>query len=213
MSIILDFHTHRPDAVDALISVDPRRFDVCPGLWYSVGYHPWDSVSSLTDDDYALLERCANHRQVLAIGETGMDRLRGGDLAFQATAFARHLQLAHRLDKPVVVHCVRAAQDILEVRHRLGLDDVTLAIHGMRSNSHVARTLLDAGCYLSFGEHFNEEALLATPLDRLLVETDESPTNIYDIIAEVARCKGLSSQQIIEQVDANTRCLLHLDRN
>lgn len=211
MSLILDFHTHRCDATEALISVDPRQFAPSPGLWYSVGFHPWSGVESLTEDDFALLERCASHPQVLAIGETGLDRLRGGELACQEAVFARHLWLAHRLDKPVVVHCVRTAQEILAVRRRLGLDHVTLAIHGLRGNEHVARTLLDAGCYLSFGTHFNEAALLATPLDRLLVETDESQADVINVVDAVARCMGLSSRQIIEQVTANIRRLLRLE--
>ena len=96
---ILDIHTHRTDATAAVISVDPREFDPQPGRWYSVGFHPWYDVDKLTEDDFSLLERCARHAQVVAIGETGMDKLRGGDLDIQATAFIRHLQLAHDLEQ------------------------------------------------------------------------------------------------------------------
>ena len=208
MNTIVDFHTHRTDASAALIAVDPRRFDPQPGKWYSVGFHPWDDVNMLTAGDFDLLRQCATHPQVLAIGETGMDRLRGGDLMEQEMAFVRHLQLARELDKPVVVHNVRATREILDARHRAGLDDVTLVIHGMRGNAHVARTLLDAGCYLSYGPRFNAKALQATPPDRLLIETDDSDIPITDVATQVARTLTLTAPAVLRLVTSNAHRLL-----
>lgn len=211
MNTIVDFHTHRLDATAALISVDPRHFDPQPGLCYSVGFHPWHEVDQLTDHDFALLERCARHPQVLAIGETGMDRLRGADLDIQEQVFVRHLHLARETGKPVVVHCVRAVQDILHARHRSALDDLTLCIHAMRGNEHVARTWLEAGCYLSYGPHFNSTALLATPLDRLLIETDDATDLTIDAVAaSIAQVLALPIEELLTQVTANTQRLLSL---
>lgn len=203
MTPIIDIHTHHLDADGALISVAPQDFNPQPGKWYSVGFHPWHEIDKLTDEDFELLEQCARHCQVLAIGETGMDRTRGAELDIQAAVFVRHLQLAHDLGKPVVTHCVRAAQDILAVRRKAQLDDVPLIIHGMRSNAHVARTLLDGGCYLSFGPRFNPEALSATPLDRLLIETDEAPVTILEVANLVAQASHLTTDQVISQASAN----------
>ena len=208
MTSILDFHTHRLDATGALIAVDPRRFDPQPGKWYSVGFHPWDNVENLTNSDFDLLRQCAGHPQVLAVGETGIDRLRGGDLEKQEAAFVRHLQLARELRKPVVVHNVRATQDILDARRSARLDDVTLVIHGMRGNANVARTLLDAGCYLSYGPRFNAEALQATPPDHLLIETDDSDTPITDVATQVALILTLTATQLMQLVTVNAQRLL-----
>lgn len=205
---ILDCHTHRLDATAALISVDPRHFDPRPGRWYSVGFHPWDGVDTLTDEDFTLLERCAHHPQVLAIGETGMDRLRRGDINTQTEVFIRHLQLSHDLGKPVVVHNVRCTQEILAARHQAGLTTLPLIIHGMRGNEHIACLLLDAGCYLSFGFRFNTEALLSTPLDRLLIETDDAPVTIQEIADVIATALQMSSEDIIKTAAGNTQRLL-----
>lgn len=210
MTPIIDIHTHHLDADGALISVAPQDFDPQPGKWYSVGFHPWHEIDQLTDEDFELLERCARHRQVLAIGETGMDRTRGVELDIQVAVFVRHLQLAHDLGKPVVTHCVRAAQDILAARSRAHLDDVPLIIHGMRSNAHVARTLLD-GCYLSFGSRFNPEAVNATPPDRLLIETDEAPVTILEVANLVAQASHLTTDQVISQASANACRILGID--
>ena len=212
MTPIIDIHTHRPDADGALISVDPRHFDPQPGKWYSVGFHPWHDVGLLTPEDFDLLERCACHPQVLAIGETGIDHLRGDAVPIQANAFVRHLRLAHELNKPVVAHCVKAAQDILAARHNAGCDDVPLVIHGMRSNAHVARTLLDAGCSLSFGPRFNPAAVQATPPDRLFIETDDSAdVSIHDVAASIGKVLSLTADEVIGLTSANIRRLLSLE--
>ena len=208
MNTIVDFHTHRPDATSALIAADPRRFDPQPGKWYSVGFHPWDDVNMLTAGDFDLLRQCAGHPQVLAVGETGMDRLRGAGIEVQRDVFLRHLQFARDLGKPVVVHNVRATREILDARHRAGLDDVTLVIHGMRGNAHIARTLLDAGCYLSYGPRFNAAAVLVTPLDRLLIETDDSPVPITDVASSVAQTLTLTPTSLVTHVTANAQRLL-----
>lgn len=205
---ILDFHTHHAQATDALISVEPRQFDPQAGKWYSVGVHPWDTVKAVTDADFDLLKQCATHAQVLAIGETGLDSLRGGDIETQTALFVRHLQLAHDVGKPVVVHQVRTTQQILNARRQAGLTDVQLAIHGMRGNAHVARTLLDEGCYLSYGLRFNPEALATTPLDHLLIETDDSDVTIQEVAVRVALALGLSTEVITTTAAENARRLL-----
>lgn len=210
MTSPFDFHTHRLDATGALISVDPRRFNPEPGKWYSVGFHPWDTIGELGDADFALLEQCATHPQVLAIGETGLDSRRGGDMAVQRQVFTRHLTLAAALGKPVVVHSVKTAQEILAVRRTMGLTGVTLAIHGMRANERVARLLLDEGCYLSFGVRFNPRTLQETPIERLLIETDEDPTPIQEVAAAVADQLQISAEEVISQTDFNARRLLKM---
>lgn len=209
-SDIFDFHTHHPDATSAIISVHPSQFDPQPGKWYSVGIHPWDTVNGYTDADLDLLKRYASHPQVLAIGETGMDSLRGAELDLQAALFIRHLQLAHAVGKPVVVHTVRTSRQILDARRQAGLNAVPLVIHGMRGNEHVARVLLDAGCCLSFGPHFNTTAVLVTPSDRLLIETDDTNATIDEVATLVAQTLGQKPDDIKKTAADNARRLLSI---
>ena len=205
-----DFHTHRLDATGALISVNPCRFVPEPGKWYSVGFHPWDLVEEPGATDFNLLERCASHPQVLAIGETGLDSRRGPDLSLQREVFARHLTLAASVGKPVVVHMVRTSHEILALRRTMGLTAVPLAIHGMRSNERVARQQLDGGCYLSYGMRFNLAALQVTPLDRLLIETDDDELPIEEVAATVAAQLQISADDVIRQTVINAQRLLGL---
>ena len=208
MNDIIDFHTHHNSASAALIAVDPRQFYPQQGLCYSVGFHPWNEVDTLTAEDFGRLAECALHPQVLAVGETGMDALRGAPLNIQANVFLRHLQVAASVGKPVVIHSVRTAQEILAIRRKAGLIEVPLAVHGMRSNANVARLWLDAGCFLSFGARFNPAALLATPIDRLLIETDDSDTSIDQVAQLVAGRLGMPTNELIGHVINNVHRLL-----
>ena len=66
-------------------------------------------------------------------------------------------------------------------------------IHGLRGNENVARELLNAGFYLSFGAKFNEASVASTPLDHLLVETDDEPSeSISEVLKSIAQAKQSS---------------------
>lgn len=189
MTPVLDIHTHRLDAgPDAIISVEPHLFAPQPDRLYSVGHHPWSPVPATLDT----LEQVVAHPQVVAIGETGLDALRGASIAEQEELFARHITLAQQHGLTVVAHMVRTSQQLIKVWRRISPVGISLVVHGMRGNANVARTLINAGCYLSYGEHYNPEALSITPLNRILAETDESTTPIQDIIASMATTLGIT---------------------
>ena len=67
----------------------------------------------------------------------------------------------------------------------------------------MARTLIDAGCYLSYGCRFNPAALAVTPLDRLLVETDEAQVDIRQVVALVADTLGIEHEKLERQLRCN----------
>lgn len=197
--MILDFHTHNQQATDALISVMPEEFDPQPGKFYSVGIHPWHS-QEVTPSVLNALETAAQHPQVLAIGETGLDALRGASLEAQMELFRKHIALAEQLGKALIIHMVRTSQQVLKAWHesqRL----VPWIIHGMRGNPRVAQPLIDAGFYLSFGSRFNPATVAATPLDRLLIETDDdADITIHDVAQAIAQAHGITIQELIDAI-------------
>ena len=109
---VLDIHTHHQAASDAVVSCSvAEAFEPVPGCLYSVGLHPWQSHQA-TEAHLQLLEQLAEHPQVVAIGETGLDTLRGAPLPRQLELLERHIDVAQRVSKPVVAHCVRASQQL-----------------------------------------------------------------------------------------------------
>lgn len=166
---ITDVHTHHPDARDAIISVspdEPRRAD----LFYSVGIHPWDSAGA-GDDDIEAVRRAVSEPNVLAVGECGLDTLRGAPIERQMQLLEAQAIIAEEAHKPLMLHIVKAWDQMLALKKRLR-PTVPWIIHGFRGGVQQARQLVDAGLYLSLGARHNPDVAAAIHPDRLLHETD-----------------------------------------
>ena len=204
--MIIDAHTHSLSADNAIIAAQPTDFAPQPGRLYSIGIHPWNTDQA-TEAHMALLQQCARHPQVVAIGETGLDSLRGASLERQTAIFEQHISLAQQLHMPLIIHCVRTSQQVLALHRQLAIT-VPCAIHGMRSNHHVAQALLDAGFYLSFGPRFNLRSIQATPLDRLLIETDDSGQSITQVAQAIAPTLSLDTNDLLALAARNLNYLI-----
>lgn len=199
-----DAHTHTLKA-DALVNVSPEAFRPLPGYLYSVGIHPWESERA-DEAMWALLQRHAAHPQVRAVGEAGLDRLTRADWSRQEEAFVRQARLAEEVGKPLVVHAVRTAADILYWKKRLR-PAMPWVVHGFRGNPQLAAQYAAAGLYVSVSEKCRAEALAACPVERLLVETDEATIPIEAVYARVAACLGADVQGLAVQVEQTCRRL------
>ena len=206
MKSILDIHTHRPDIhPDAIVSTDLYTFSPEAGRYYSVGIHPWKS-SCVTDDFPERLLEKLSHPQVVAVGETGIDRLRGADIERQTQILEQHILLSEKLQKPLILHVVKAFDIILRL-HKQYNPQQRWIIHGFRNNASIAQQLLQHGIDLSFGEKYNAEALVTTPIDRLWVESDESSHTIWHIYSEIAQWRICDIQELQQNVSARIQQL------
>lgn len=200
---LLDIHTHHNDGTpgEAIVNMSPSDFFVEPGRWYSVGVHPWQLIDAMTDD-MAKLYELAVHPQVLAIGETGFDRLKHFDYDVQMMSFQMHSFLSEENQKPLVIHAVRATDLLLLAMKELEPEQPWI-IHGFRGNPIEAKQLLNAGFYLSYGERYNVFSLRNTPLDRLFLETDEADIDIHELYNKVAEDLHLEEEELLEEVQEN----------
>ncbi len=167
-----DIHSHSRRGPDVVTNLPyGEEIDTAPGeAWYSVGFHPWDTAGGATPD-MDFLQRLAADRRVVAIGEAGIDRLRGGDTELQREVFRRQAFLAEEVGKPLIIHCVRAWDDILALRREIR-PEVEWIIHGFRGGAEQASRLLAAGLMLSLGERRAPGAEAFIPADRRYCETD-----------------------------------------
>lgn len=147
-----------------------------------VALHPNEAprLASL-DDAMAEIEALASaHDKVRAVGETGLDHFRTGEdgRAVQVESFRRHIDLAKRLGKTLVIHDRDAHDDVLAVLDSEGAPE-RWVMHCFSGDADFARRCLDRGAHLSFAGTVTfknaeplREALAVTPRDRVLVETD-----------------------------------------
>ncbi|MDE6277815.1 MAG: TatD family hydrolase [Muribaculaceae bacterium] len=164
-----NIHAHGlPPGGDKVLSIRPGE-EMAPEGFYSVGVHPWDTP--VDGSALAAVEALAEgDARVVAIGECGLDKLRGAGLPEQEEIFEAQIAIAERLGLPLIIHCVRAQDRLLHLRRKH--PGGRWILHGFRGGAASARQLLDAGIDLSFGDRYNPEAFEATPAERRFRETD-----------------------------------------
>ncbi|HCN04298.1 MAG TPA: hydrolase TatD [Bacteroidetes bacterium] len=215
---LLNIHAHRrgPDSViDILnkrVTSDADDADVLDdGLW-SIGIHPWD-VRDTWVEDVLTVDRLAEDPRVVAIGECGLDRLASASLQVQGDALLAQADLAERLSKPLILHCVRAHDELLRLKKIV--DPVQPWIHhGYIKGPELARQMIQADIYLSFGQaavHADtslRDVIAEVPLDRFFLETDDSTVLIDDVYQAVATIRRISVEALLDvQRDIWTRVL------
>ena len=207
-----------------------RLAEAHPHLWAAVGVHPHDAVGA---DARAMgrLRELAQSRKVVAVGETGLDFYR--DLSpreAQVEAFRRHLALAGELQRPVVVHCRDAQEEVLSILQQYhGLPCIWHCFDGSREQAEAALAL---GALLGFtgivtyrGSEKLRQVAAAVPADRLLLETDSpylapeprrkgdnEPANLPLVAASVAEVRGTDPGEMMRQVTQNARRVFGLPR-
>ena len=145
-------------------------------IYATVGYHPHDS-KDLNDEVFIQLEELAKHPKVVAIGEIGLDFYR--DLSprdIQEKAFIRQLDLADKLNLPVVLHIRQALDEAYEIlRKRQGNRGI---LHAFPGDEQYALEGINMGYYIAFGGPItypkSKGARVAglIPVSRIVTETD-----------------------------------------
>ena len=182
----VNIHTHRPTGS----GIELR----------TAGVHPWDAA---TQDAATLGQRLGGAQ---AVGETGLDFVRGADRAAQLSALRTQLRLARERGLPVVLHCVRAFEPLM--RELAASEPRAVIFHGFIGSPEQARQALAKGYCLSFGERTFASpktlaALRGTPLSQLFLETDDSPVPIAEIYARAAEAKGVPEEVLQRAIITN----------
>lgn len=149
-----------------------------PDVYAAIAVHPTE-VGGLTDEDYDELESLALQDRVVAVGESGLDYYWDRtEPALQQEHFRRHIGLAKRVGKPLMIHDRDAHADVLRILREEGAPE-RVVFHAFSGDASMARECVVAGYLLSFPgvvTFRNAAALRAAaavvPLGQLLVETD-----------------------------------------
>jgi TatD DNase family protein len=183
------------------------------GIAYTYGIHPW----FLNEENHKQLinsvENTVIQPEIIAIGEAGFDRLRGPSPELQSRAFEEQIIISEKISKPVVIHCVRAWDELLAVYKKIK-PKMPWLIHGFRGNVELASQLLSKGFYLSFWFDFilrpeSKELLKQLPADRIFLETDGADVDIKSIYNKVASDLDLSVDELKSIILKNfNRCLI-----
>lgn len=156
--------------------------------------------------DFSTLELHALNPNVLAIGECGFDKLSKLDMELQKLIFSHHLELANNLQKPLIVHCVRAYEEIFSFLKETPAK-VPVIFHGFNKNEKIAAKIQKRGYYLSFGGAMLQEHLPEyfkdLDHDKVFLETDDMKCDIREIYAIAAKLRNIPEEDIILQIENN----------
>ena len=208
---MFNFHTYHIDQEPCLLNVDVS--DLLPSypeqVKLSVGLHPW-KVNANWQQAMDSLRKAAQRKDVWAIGECGLDKAKGEALSLQMEAFRAQILLAEEVQKPLVIHCVRAFDELLMLRRELetackkeGREPQPWVIHGFRGKPEQAKQMMTKGMLLSFGHQYNVETLRSVFISSrpFYLETDDLHFSVRQIYEQVAHHLDVDVARLVPLCD------------
>ena len=204
-----NLHTHQATNqtnVLELVNQYPQEFDASIPF-YSIGIHPLYIDENRLESDFQIVDEKLALPECLALGECGLDKRSETAFELQLIIFERQLALAEKHQKPVVIHCVAAFQELIEIKKRLKIK-VPMIVHGYSKKAELTNQLLDNGFYVSFGKNLLrnpelEAVFKSIPNDRFLLETDTIEEGIQDVYALASKYKDIELSELQEVVNKN----------
>jgi len=204
-----NLHTHQftnQPTILELVNQYPQEFDATIPF-YSIGIHPWYINQERLENDFQIIESKLQQPNCLALGECGLDKRIEVPLELQQMVFERQLVLAQKYNKPVVIHCVAAFQEVIAIKKRLKIT-VPMVIHGFSKNNQVANELIKNGFYISFGKYLLrnpdlEAVFLNVPNEQFFLETDTIDEGIEEVYALAAKYKNIDIEELKQIIGKN----------
>lgn len=201
-----DFHTHHEGRPYSICQAGKNTIETETHL--SLGIHPWEVVLNWEKDFEKIKQKSVQNLRVLALGESGFDRLKGPQISLQKEAFFAQANLATRLEIPLILHCVKAHDLLLEYL-KSEKNPPNMIWHGWNQKPELASQLLPFPIYFSFGkqvlhpESNSAKWLTICPINRVFFETDDSELKIESIYQSASLSLQLPVARLAEQVVKN----------
>ena len=206
MTKFINLHTHQFSNLSDVIEVVnqyPWEFNnSIPN--YSIGIHPWYIDENRLELDLNTISEKLQLSDCLALGECGLDKRIETPMELQTVVFKRQLELVKQTDKPIILHCVAAFEEVIAIKKELKVEN-PMIIHGFSKNKQVANSLLKNGFYLSFGKYLLRSRNIGTELEKvfkfapenkILLETDTVEESIYEVYEKAAVIRGISVEKM-----------------
>lgn len=214
----INLHTHHfsnSDQVLEIVNQYPWEFSTeIPQ--YSIGIHPWYINQERLSDDLKMISQKLKDENCLALGECGLDKRIKIPLQLQTDVFQQQIELVQKTTKPIILHCVAAYQEIIEIKKEMNIEN-SMIIHGFSKNEQVAKSLLDNGFHLSFGKYLLrnpdlEKVFKFVPNDLLFLETDTIEESIEEVYQKAANYKRMTLDEMKQCVFDNFTKAYHTNK-
>ena len=194
-----------------------------PFVYGAAGVHPHEA-GKMTDDDLIKIEEFSKHPKIKAIGEIGLDYFyENSPRDIQKYWFARQVDLAVKLNMPVIIHDRDAHKDTMDILKEHNVKNVGGAFHCYTGSVEMAKDVLDMNMYIAFGGSLTfkkstkpVEVAKYVPLDKIIIETDcpyltpephrgkrNSSLYVHYVAEKIAEIKGIDVEEVIEKTTEN----------
>jgi len=207
--MLINIHTHRkPNISNEYVVRNAFEIKLKSNkpLGYSVstGIHPWQ-VKQDNSEAFKNIEANLHLTNVIAIGECGLDRVQGPEMKIQTEIFLRHIELANKFNKPLILHLVKTYSDILYYASAMKTPWI---IHGFKGNLNEATTLISKGASLSFGPRLTFSPELQNifkwlPIEHIYLETDTKPMHINEMYEFTCKLLRIPLEQLKDSIKLN----------
>jgi TatD DNase family protein len=207
---MIDLHTHRINEAEDIhiLNVFAQNLPLVKSDYlFSAGLHPWHIEKVNSEECFQAIDRAAEQKNMLAVGECGIDRSIATGFALQEHCFKQQIRIAEKHHKPLIIHCVRAYSDLIKLKKesRSGLPWI---LHGYCGNLETTLSLIKHEFYFSVGEQLLKDeskspVLRSIPIERLFLETDESELSIVQIYSMSAQVLKLDENELIQIIATN----------
>jgi TatD DNase family protein len=212
----IDIHTHTyyydPETTQVLNTFPDEQEKLRLPVFCSVGLHPWHIQPENWESLVNKVAIASMNKNVIAIGETGLDKTISVPYDTQKLVFEKHLTLAEEQQKALIIHCVRSYSEILSYRKKSNLL-IPWIFHWYNADEQIASELIRKNCYLSFGHMlFNENSKAFRAFKTLnpgyiFFETDDAGYSIIEIYKRAAVLMKLPLDNLKAQIRNNfNRC-------
>jgi TatD DNase family protein len=210
--MLIDIHRHSENKGTANRCIrnlfHNQTNETCPGEYYSVGLHPWHVKKESLKADLELISIASINSQIIAIGETGIDKKITTSIELQLSAFELQINIAKAVNKPMIIHCVRAYNEIVGFKIRSGIQKPWL-IHWFNANEQTGLQLIHKGFYLSFGHMLFKEdskafsAFRHIPIETIFFETDDAGYRIDEIYKRASELLSIPLEALEVRIEQN----------
>jgi TatD DNase family protein len=202
----IDIHTHGASPAEGVFKVEnlmaheELQPDNIRGMAFTAGIHPWHLTESNSERLIQFIIKAASDSSIAAIGEAGFDKLRGPSVELQRSVFGEQVNIAVETKKPVIIHCVRSWDELLNA-HKSLTPATPWLVHGFRGKKELALQLIKRGMYISIWFEFalrpeSAELINCLPRDRFFLETDGADVDIREIYRKVSADMAITVDEL-----------------
>lgn len=201
---MIDIHSHTRNQQENFtiysLAESETTTEQIPNCFYSYGIHPWDINLETIDTRIETLKNLASKGQIIAVGECGLDRLKGPNINLQLKIFLDQIEVANDFRLPVIIHNVKSTSDLIGLMKK-GTNKTPWILHGFSGNLEEAKKIINHGGFLSFGKKLltttkTRQLFKHVEITKVFLETDASNLTISDIYHAATSIKKLELEEM-----------------